>query len=175
MDDLISRQAAISRAVTIPMFGRDIRVVGVSELESLPSAQPYTDEEIQKIQDLEQAELDKVYELGKQAVQPEPQWISCKDRLPKQGQEVICQCRANIIKVLKLDADGDWYQDAEHCYMGGFAVAWMPLPEPSTEIQEVLDYLNTTLSADRLQKRLQEPWQGTSRRDLEKDGVKDEG
>ena len=40
MDDLISRQAAISRAVTIPMFGRDIRVVGVSELESLPSAQP---------------------------------------------------------------------------------------------------------------------------------------
>ena len=40
MDDLISRQVAISRAVTIPMFGRDIRVVGVSELESLPSAQP---------------------------------------------------------------------------------------------------------------------------------------
>ena len=40
MDDLISRQAAISRAVTIPMFGRNIRVVGVSELESLPPAQP---------------------------------------------------------------------------------------------------------------------------------------
>ena len=40
MDDLISRQAAINRAVTITMFGRDIRVVGVSELESLPSAQP---------------------------------------------------------------------------------------------------------------------------------------
>ena len=39
MDDLISRQAAISRAVTITMFGRDIRVVGVSELESLPSVQ----------------------------------------------------------------------------------------------------------------------------------------
>ena len=40
MDDLISRQAAISRAVTIPMFGRDIRMVAVSELEALPSAQP---------------------------------------------------------------------------------------------------------------------------------------
>lgn len=40
MDDMISRQAAISRAVTIPMFGRAIRVVGVSELESLPSVQP---------------------------------------------------------------------------------------------------------------------------------------
>lgn len=38
--DMINRQAAISRAVTITMFGRDIRVVGVSELESLPSVQP---------------------------------------------------------------------------------------------------------------------------------------
>ena len=26
----------------------------------------------------------------------EPQWIPCSDRLPKQGQEVICQCRARI-------------------------------------------------------------------------------
>jgi hypothetical protein len=56
-------------------------------------------------------------------------WIPCSERLPRQGQEVICRCRANIIKVLKLDADGDWYQDAEHCYMSGFVVAWMPLPE----------------------------------------------
>ena len=37
--DMINRQAAINRAVTITMFGRDIRVVGVSELESLPSVQ----------------------------------------------------------------------------------------------------------------------------------------
>ena len=37
MTDLISRQAAISRAVTIQLFGRDVRVVGVSELEALPS------------------------------------------------------------------------------------------------------------------------------------------
>ena len=57
-------------------------------------------------------------------------WIPVAERLPKQGQEVVCQCRASIIKVLKLDADGDWYQDADHCYMGGFVLAWMPLPEP---------------------------------------------
>lgn len=57
-------------------------------------------------------------------------WIPVNERLPKQGQEVICQCRARIIKVLKLDADGDWYQDASHCYMRGFVIAWMPLPEP---------------------------------------------
>ncbi len=67
------------------------------------------------------------------SAQPEPKWIPCSKQLPKQGQEVICQCRANIIKVLKLDAYGDWYQDAEHCYMGGFVIAWMPLPEPYKE------------------------------------------
>ena len=67
--------------------------------------------------------------LGKK----ESKWIPCSERLPQQGQEVICQCRANIIKVLKLDANGDWYQDAEHCYMGGFVIAWMPLPEPYQE------------------------------------------
>lgn len=61
------------------------------------------------------------------------EWIPCSERLPRQGQEVICQCRASIIKVLKLDADGDWYQDAEHCYMRGFVIAWMPLPEPYRE------------------------------------------
>lgn len=60
-------------------------------------------------------------------------WIPVSERLPKQGQEVICQCRARIIKVLKLDADGDWYQDASHCYMRGFVIAWMPLPEPYKE------------------------------------------
>lgn len=60
----------------------------------------------------------------------ERKWIPCSERLPRQGQEVICQCRANMIRVLKLDAYGDWYQDAEHCYMSGFVIAWMPLPEP---------------------------------------------
>ena len=40
--------------------------------EPLPSAQPYTEAEIQKMQELEQAQLDKAYELGRQSVQPEP-------------------------------------------------------------------------------------------------------
>ena len=39
MDDLISRQAAIDRAVSIPMFGRDVKMVAVSEIKNLPSAQ----------------------------------------------------------------------------------------------------------------------------------------
>ena len=38
--DLIDRQAAIDRAVSIPMFGRDVKMVAVSEIKNLPSAQP---------------------------------------------------------------------------------------------------------------------------------------
>lgn len=64
------------------------------------------------------------------SAQSKQQWIPVSERLPEQGQEVICQCRASIIKVLKLDANGDWYQDVSHCYMRGFVIAWMPLPEP---------------------------------------------
>lgn len=69
-------------------------------------------------------------------VEAEPKWIPVSERLPKQGQEVICQCRASIIKVLKLDANGDWYQDANHCYMSGFVIAWMPLPKPYERKEE---------------------------------------
>ena len=39
MDDVISRQAAIGRAVELPLFGKQVKVVAVSELEALPSAQ----------------------------------------------------------------------------------------------------------------------------------------
>jgi hypothetical protein len=68
--------------------------------------------------------------LNVPSVTPKQKWIPVSERLPKQGESVICQCRANIIKVFKLDADFDWYQDADHCYMNGFVIAWMPLPEP---------------------------------------------
>ena len=40
MNDLISRQAAIDRAVSIPMFGRDVKMVAVSEIKNLPPAKP---------------------------------------------------------------------------------------------------------------------------------------
>ena len=40
MNDFISRQDAIARAVPLNLFGREVMMVSVSELESLPSAQP---------------------------------------------------------------------------------------------------------------------------------------
>ena len=38
--DCISRQAAIAHAVPLNLFGREVMMVSVSELENLPSAQP---------------------------------------------------------------------------------------------------------------------------------------
>jgi len=52
-EDLISRKAAIDMAVSIPMFGRDVKMVAVGEIKNLPSAQPeqrYTEEELRVFQ-----------------------------------------------------------------------------------------------------------------------------
>lgn len=38
--DTIYRQDVIDRAISIPMFGRDIKMVAISEVERLPPAQP---------------------------------------------------------------------------------------------------------------------------------------
>ena len=67
-----------------------------------------------------------------EALKQEPKWIPVSERLPKVGEKVLCQCQANIYDVLKLTIDG-WYHDENHCYMWGFVIAWMPLPEPYRE------------------------------------------
>ena len=83
MDDLISRQTAKPRYIDaneIPYCevldadthkGTGRFMADKKDIDALPSVQPYTDEEIQKMQDLEQAQLDKAYELGRQSAQPE--------------------------------------------------------------------------------------------------------
>ena len=97
--DCISRQAAIDAADRSDYTGlavEDVKKVTdevVKELKQLPSAQPYTEEEIQKMQDLEQAELDKAFELGQQDAQPEI--IRCKD------------CRHSE----------HWYGDKRRCFL----------------------------------------------------------
>ena len=72
-NDLISRQAAKNKKVYSEE--RHEYVIPVAEIDWLPSAQPYTEEEIQAMQDLEQAQLDKAYQIGVeeglQSAQPE--------------------------------------------------------------------------------------------------------
>ena len=63
-------------------------------------------------------------------IHEEPHWILCSERLPEVRQWVLCQCRAGIMDVLRLTADGSWDKNYPHTeYMSGFVVAWMPLPE----------------------------------------------
>ena len=90
MQDLISRQAAIDAIVNtvseiglhdnseVARYGATFRQHEIIDIiEGMPSAQPYTEAEIQKMQDLEQAELDKAYECGRASAQSEI--IVCAD------------------------------------------------------------------------------------------------
>ena len=87
MTDLISRQAAIDALAKIlptdPMKNEYTKgnIVGVSlalkYVMQLPSVQPDTDEEIQNMQDMEQAQLDKVFELGREDAKAEI--VRCKN------------------------------------------------------------------------------------------------
>lgn len=121
MNDLISRQAAIDGKISITCSnGLEIysdEAVPVEYLQSLPSAQPYTDEEIQTMQDLEQAQLEKAYQIGMeeglqsaqtklntqlytdgfcdgyaQCKKDKAQWIPCSERLPKEKRQQYWIC-----------------------------------------------------------------------------------
>ena len=61
----------------------------------------------------------------------QPGWIPVTEQLPDVRQWVLCQCRAGIMDVLRLTADGSWSKNYPHTeYMSSFVVAWMPLPAP---------------------------------------------
>lgn len=81
--DTIYRQAAIDTIKRTDVEGISLNdVIAVTEViaravEKLPSAQPYTDEEIQKMQDMEQAQLEKAFELGREDAKAEI--VRCKD------------------------------------------------------------------------------------------------
>lgn len=114
MDDTISRQAAIdailhNQEVYSNNFGNDpidkytIAIIDndAQTIAQLPSAQPtYKDEEIQKMQDLEQAQIEKAYQLGyeegKKDAQPERKkgrWIMHIDDLFPEESTMECnQC-----------------------------------------------------------------------------------
>ena len=131
MDDTISRQAALDALNRIEIsrnaswyefYQKALTVVG-----TLPSAQP-TDEDIQRMQDIEQAMLGKAYECGKQDAQ---RWIPCEERLPEPGVNVLVDvldipADDHFPFVDKIGDDGDWC----NCYGEWLAVAWVPIPDP---------------------------------------------
>ena len=85
--DCISRQAAIDALEKSKKiyFDRQVIIGAMKDIViNLPSVQPYTAEEIQKMQDIEQAQLDKAYEMGKADAMAEI--IHCKDCIYRSGR-----------------------------------------------------------------------------------------
>ena len=152
--DLISRQAAID-AMTNTLWHypnecyRNLNeyefAKGLSELglKSVPSAQPYTEAEIQKMQELEQAEIQKAYELGK--LDAESRWIPCSERLPvSDGIYIVDDYRHGkhwIHTVGYMKRSNSWCEQHGIYYDDKYGrydkqediIAWMPLPEPYRE------------------------------------------
>lgn len=88
-----------------------------------PSAQPYTNEEIQKIQDFEQAQFYKIHDLAYQEGKADAmRWISCTDRLPEYGEAVLTINEDEEYEINHIidEDDGEWFING--------AIAWMPLP-----------------------------------------------
>lgn len=128
MDDLISRQAAIARAVPLNLFGREVMIVSVSELENLPSAQP------------EQRWIPfKTRPLTEEEKEEHPEWdciLDCK--LPGNGQRILVAIRIRGHEEVQQDefySDDGSYLDSGY-EIGTEAVAWMPLPVYQKEGEE---------------------------------------
>ena len=102
MDDTISRQAAIDRAVSIPMFGRDVKMVAVGEIKNLPSAQP------------------------------EPKWILCSERLPEESGRYLISVLDGVGRRTTVAPYQPrykaWTMTGRMAYWK--VIAWLPLPEP---------------------------------------------
>lgn len=136
--DTISRQAAIDFINAGHLVNSneprwsDNEVVNF--LKSRPSAQPYTEAEIQKMQDLEQAELDKAFELGKEEgrkeAQPESQWIPCSERLPETSGTYLVSGMWESGRVAVGDCEYSNYDGYFNTAWNFDVIAWCELPEP---------------------------------------------
>ena len=116
--DLINRQDAIDAVYErIHQIGYEDnpKVLSVRQvIRDLPSAEPYTDEEIQRMSDLEQAEIDKAYELGKESMRKKGKWIPIGDVDSDNNQLYECnQCHKSDLHAVNVDVPYCWYCGAK--------------------------------------------------------------
>lgn len=127
---------AISRQAVLEIQEKYAEHIGATKFwqmrDDIKALQPvtpqYTDAEIQKMQDLEFAEIQKAYEIGKEEGSEEKpnKWIPVSERLPKGYQRILVTRRmfhwANEPVKYTVDIK---------CFDGNVDfVAWMPLPDP---------------------------------------------
>ena len=118
--DAISRQAVMLRVrefIGNPTYTEKMLV---DDLNNLPSVTPkYTETEIQKMQDLECAEIEKAYELGKMEA-GDDQWqelketiIGMRDNDGTGTQQEVCKFLANLMDILEKQMKDEWIPVSE--------------------------------------------------------------
>ena len=118
------------QATTYPVDGEPLDCISRQEAILAIERNAYRREDINETEKVILWVLDIIKWLP--SVQPQS-WIPVTEALPDVRRWVLCQCRANIIDVLRLTDDGSWYLKPNEIYMSGFVLAWMPLPEPYAE------------------------------------------
>lgn len=142
-EDAISRRTVqdyIAKYLSQYLYNDVREAVEVIEeyIGELPPVKPqYTDAEIQKMQELEQAEIEKAYELGKAERPRVGHWIPVSELPEKAGRYVVTisgtsDDRTDDSIDDKLDtayfAGGMWYKSK--------IKAWMPVPPYKEESED---------------------------------------
>ena len=74
-------------------------------------------------------------DMAIESLQTESEWIPCSERLPKTGEQVLCcdsQSRVFTSALTEIASNGMTFF-GQHCKV----IAWMPLPKPYREDDEV--------------------------------------
>lgn len=104
----------------------------------------YTNDEIQRMQDIEQAQIQKAYDIGK--ADAKQQWIPVEERLPEKENKSYwictdggyqCQCRWTNDKYgLGAYEWSEWAWSIFDIPQYSKVIAWMPLPQPYERKEE---------------------------------------
>lgn len=62
-------------------------------------------------------------------VEPDKDWISVTDEMPRLGQRVMALCKADILTFLRYDGDVWFEMSSRNEYLLGFVTHWQPLPK----------------------------------------------
>ena len=116
MDDLISRQAAIS----------EIRQVVDAYRVTLASA-TLNHAERECVQNRKAQAVEDIIAL--ECLPPAREWISCSEKLPKDDEEVLVYLYDRPSPYIAWRNDSHWYTNDFEVDTDGEPSAWMPLPE----------------------------------------------